>query len=140
VTAVEVLTKVLAAGGKIVHDQEQPRLMVPRGLRPMVEAHRADLRPLVRQSLTLADAYRRYWDLSETELDKAIEAAYRGDITRLEVQGNPALSWWTLRETATAYHAETGRCPFCGKAGPLHLPAEQISLELSPEAEHGPTP
>jgi hypothetical protein len=40
----------------------------------------------------------------------------------------------------SAYHAETARCPFCGKAGPLHLPAEQISLELSPETEHGATP
>lgn len=89
----------------------------------------------------LAAAYRRLWGLSETEVrDKALEARVRGDITRLEVQGNPAVSWLTLRETATAYHAETGRCPFCGKAGPLHLPAEQISLELSPEAEYGATP
>ena len=134
-TAVEVLTKMVAAGGKIVPDQAQPRLMVPRRLRAMVEAHRAELRPLVRQSLTLADAYRRYWDLSETDFDKAIEAAYRGDITRLEVQGNPALSWWTLRETATAYHGETGRCPFCGTVGALHLPAEQMVMELTEGVE-----
>ena len=131
-TAVEVLTKVLKAGGSIAGDYQQPKLrMVWRDLKPMVEAHREDLRSLVRQSLTLTAAYRNYWDLSETQVrDKAIEAKCRGEITRLEVQGNPAVSWLTLRASATAYHLETGVCPFCRERGPLHLLAEQVEMEF----------
>jgi len=79
----------------------------------------------------LASAYRRYWNLSETEVrDTALEAKYRGEITRLEVQGDPAVSWLTLRTSATAYHLETGICPFCRERGPLHLLAEQVEMEF----------
>ena len=44
-TAAQILSEVLAAGGSIVLDP--PRLRTPRRLRPLVEAHRAELRELV---------------------------------------------------------------------------------------------
>lgn len=78
----------------------------------------------------LAAAYRRYWSLPETEPLEVFQAAYR-EITRLEGAAHSETAWHTLREAATAYHAETGLCPFCRNLGPLHLPAEQISLELA---------
>jgi hypothetical protein len=77
----------------------------------------------------LGVAYRRYWTLSETEPLEVFRQAYL-EITSLEVAADPENAWRTLREAATAYHVETGRCPFCGKAGPLHLPADQFSMEL----------
>jgi hypothetical protein len=78
----------------------------------------------------LTQAYRRFWTLPETEPLEVLQAAYL-EIVRLETQGPPGVVWRTLREAAAAVHAETGRCPFCQIVGPLHLPAEQIELELS---------
>jgi hypothetical protein len=48
VTAAQVLALVLEAGGRVVPDTDPPRILVPRRLRPLVEAHRAELRELVR--------------------------------------------------------------------------------------------
>ncbi len=135
-TAAEVLNRVLQAGGEIVPDRERPRLRVPRkprDLKPLVEAHRTDLRALVCQSFALADAYRTYWTLPETGTVETFQGVYR-EIIRLEAQTPPEIAWRTLREAATAYHTEKGTCPFCRTRGELHLPAEQIDRELS---EHG---
>jgi hypothetical protein len=54
------------------------------------------------------------------------------EIAKLEAQANPLIAWRTLREAATAFHAESGICPFCWQAGELHLPAETPQLELRP--------
>ncbi len=43
----------------------------------------------------------------------------------------PEIAWQTLREAATAYHRRIGVCPFCKGRGPLHLPAEQLTMGLS---------
>lgn len=77
----------------------------------------------------LASAYHRYWTLPETEPLEAFQVAYR-EISRLEGQIAPGIAWRTLREAATAYHAETGACPFCRNAGDLHLLLDQLSMEL----------
>ncbi len=78
----------------------------------------------------LAAAYRRYWNLPKTQPMEVFQAAYL-EIVRLEAQSIPEMAWQTLREAATAYHAETGICPFCKKCEELHLPAEQMARELS---------
>ena len=78
---------------------------------------------------TLAAAYRRYWQTAESEPMETFRAAYM-EIARLEAQANPAVAWYTLRQAATAYHAERGICPFCREPGELHLPAEQPKREL----------
>ena len=77
----------------------------------------------------LADAYRRYWSLPETEPVTTFQAAYRG-IAFLEGQASPQVAWRILRQAATNYHTETGICPFCRSAGELHLPPEQPMMEL----------
>ncbi len=79
---------------------------------------------------SLSSAYLRYWSLAETESLESFREAYR-EIARLEAQAEPTIAWRTLRDAATAYYAETGLCPFCRERGSLHLPAEQISGELS---------
>jgi len=86
--------------------------------------------PSVVVAATLAAAYRCCWALPETEPQETFRAAY-AEIARLERETDLEIAWHTLRETATGYHAETGVCPFCRERGHLHLPAEQISLELS---------
>lgn len=79
---------------------------------------------------TLAAAYRCYWALPETEPLETFRGAY-AEISRLERETDPEIAWHTLRETATAYHAETGGiCPFCQNRGDLHLPLDQLSMEL----------
>lgn len=80
---------------------------------------------------TLAQAYRRYWTLPESESMEVFQAA-KAEIARLEAQAEPLTAWRTLRETATVFHAESGVCPFCRQPGELHLPAETPQLELRP--------
>lgn len=113
-TAIEVLNRVLKAGGHVIPDPERARLLVPQNLKPIVHEHREAL---------------RYWEIEETEPIEIFNAAHR-KIASLETQAAPEVAWYTLRDAATAYHAETGLCPFCRERGPLHLPAEQISGEL----------
>ena len=77
----------------------------------------------------LGTAYRRYRSMPESEPLETFRVAYR-EIAGLEAQATPETAWRILRETATAFHAETGICPFCRIPGPLHLPADQLSMEL----------
>lgn len=129
-TAVEVLDRVLKSGGQVLPGPDRPRVLVPTNLKPLVQEHREGLRRLIGEySDALAGAYRRYWTLSEADPQETFMAAYR-EIVTLEARNLPDASWWTLRKTATAFHLETGTCPFCRERGPLHLPAEQRELEL----------
>ena len=77
----------------------------------------------------LAATYQRYWTLPETEPMEVFRAAYR-EIVKQEAQADPRVAWRTLRDAATGYHTETGICPFCRERGELHLPAEQLAMEL----------
>lgn len=86
---------------------------------------------VVEQSPTLARAYQAYWNTPESESTETFQAAY-ADIEKLERMAPPVIAWRTLREAATAWHTETGVCPFCGEPGPLHLPAETPEGELRP--------
>ena len=43
-TSHEVLSRVLEAGGRVIPDPSGPQLAVPRSLKPLVEAHREELR------------------------------------------------------------------------------------------------
>jgi hypothetical protein len=106
-----------------------PKEKVTPELRERIVKYKTDLLRLLQPDRSLADAYRRYWTLPETELMEAFKSVY-GEIVKLEAQAAPEVAWRTLRETAKAFHAETRTCPFCRKAGELHLPAEQPELEL----------
>lgn len=85
-----------------------------------------------RTDAELTSAYRHYWTLPETEPVEIFSLAYQ-QVRELEAHAPQGVAWRTLRETASAFHAEMGVCPFCRERGPLHLPAEQISMELSGE-------
>jgi hypothetical protein len=47
VTTIEALFTILDAGGKVVLDPDRPRLLAPRTLRPLAEAHRDEFRALL---------------------------------------------------------------------------------------------
>lgn len=106
------------------------RPRVPPTLKAALQAHKTEVVALLIESETLAAAYRRFWSLPEdTEPLEGFQAARR-EIERLEAQADPQTAWRTLRETARAWHRESGICPFCRQAGELHLPAERPELEL----------
>ncbi len=109
-----------------------PRGKVTPDLKAEIIRYKAEILALLQSpppDLTLADAYRRFWSLSESDPIETFHAAYL-EIVTLEGQTPPEVAWQTLREAATTYHAETGVCPFCRERGPLHLPPEEISAEL----------
>ncbi len=109
-----------------------PRGKVTPDLKAEIIRYKAEILALLQSpppDPTLADAYHRYWSLLESDSVEAFQAAYR-EIVRLEAQAEPTIAWRTLRDAATAYHAETGFCPFCRNSGPPHLPAEEIGEEL----------
>lgn len=106
------------------------RPQVPPALKAALQTHKTEVVALLIESETLATAYRRFWSLPEdTEPLEGFQAARR-EIVRLESKADPVTAWRTLRETATAWHRESGTCPFCRERGALHLPAEQPELEL----------
>lgn len=78
----------------------------------------------------LAAAYWQYWSLPESQPMEVFKVQH-DVIAALERKGNPVDTWQTLLVAATAYHAATDTCPFCGKGGPLHLPPEHQGMELS---------
>lgn len=130
-TALEVLDKVLKAGGKVIPDPPRHRVQVPVSLKPLVAEHREGLRQLIGQHASdLEAAYRAFWSLPQSAPSETFGGAYR-EIAALESRISPDVSWWVLRKVATAYHQETGTCPFCRERGDLHLPAAQRELELT---------
>ncbi len=46
-TAIDALCEILDAGGKVVPGPERPRLLAPPRMRPLVDAHREELRALL---------------------------------------------------------------------------------------------
>lgn len=66
-----------------------------------------------------------WWSLPETEPLVAFHDALAA-LRVAEAACSPATIRAVLLEAARSFHRETGRCPFCGNAGPLHLPAEAL--------------
>lgn len=70
----------------------------------------------------LAEAYEQFWLLpEEAPLEAYQELAHA--IGTLEATLPRATVTDTLEQTARAFHRQTGRCPFCGQPGQLHLAA-----------------
>lgn len=146
-TATDVLVELTARGVTLTPEGDRVRYRGPKGamtpeLLEQVTKHKPELLAFFKGKVAevlpgpsgatdpiLADAYRRYWTLPETEPLEVFQSAYR-EIARLEAKGDPAVAWATLRETATGYHAETGVCPFCREPGSLHLPAKRPDMEM----------
>lgn len=97
----------------------------PEQATPPAASHSKTVRP----DPALSSAYRTYWQTAESAPMERFKEVY-AEIAKLETQVDPSVAWRTLRETATAWHTETGVCPFCRLTGELHLPAETPEREL----------
>lgn len=97
-----------------------PREKVTPELRDRIVKHKEDLLRLLQPDRTLADAYRRYWDVSESEPTTTFQSLYR-EIDIVERQVGADTAWRTLEEAARAWYQEKGTCPFCKLSGVLHL-------------------
>ncbi|WP_337288619.1 hypothetical protein [Candidatus Methylomirabilis sp.] len=100
--------------------QVAARPRVPADLKARLSTHKAEVVALLIESEALADAYRRYWTLSETEEPMATFQSLHRDIDTLERQVGPEVSWRILEAAARRWYQEKARCPFCG-GDELHL-------------------
>jgi hypothetical protein len=67
----------------------------------------------------LADLYRQFWTTPDRE-PKETFTAILAEISILEAQLDPGKVIGILEAAAQMYHRETGLCPYCRLAGPLH--------------------
>jgi hypothetical protein len=67
----------------------------------------------------LADLYRKYWTVPESE-PMATFTAIHAEIATLEAQLDPCKVIDILEMEAKRFHRETGLCPHCRLEGPLH--------------------
>ncbi len=82
------------------------------------------------EAVTYRKALWAWWSLPETEPLTAFHDALVA-LRAAEAACPPATIRAVLQEAAEAWHRATGRCPFCGTPGPLHLPVEAL-LEATP--------
>lgn len=97
-TADQVLSHVLDAGGRIIPDPVRPRLLVPPALKPLVAKHREALRVLVlRPPPNVTDPPELAAAL--TKLEAEIRSGQIGSAPIL-VRGKPLAHWLPLDEVA----------------------------------------
>lgn len=92
---------------------------IPAELTAALREHKPEILALLQACATLAEAYRRYWELPETEPIEPFQSLHR-EIDLLEKQVGPEVAWHTLEEAARRWYQKKGRCPFCG-GDELHL-------------------
>ncbi|GEM_PF-1855485 len=97
------------------------RPQVPPELKAKLMKNKAEILNLLSTppDKLLADAYRRYWTLPESKPMEAFQSIL-AEIALLEAQSDPGQVIDILAEAAGRFHRETGACPHCRKAGPLH--------------------
>jgi len=69
---------------------------------------------------SLEEAYTQYWLLPDEAPVEEYRQIYH-TLTAIEARLDPVTVERTLTNTATAFHRDTGHCPFCRQPGPLHL-------------------
>lgn len=98
-----------------------PKDKVTPELRDRIVTHKGELLRLLQpSSSTLADAYRRFWTLPETEPLERFTAIHK-EIDILERQAGIDEAWAILEHEARVWHQKAGICPFCRKRGELHF-------------------
>lgn len=98
------------------------RPSLPENLRGAVKTFRVEIMALLGSTpsdLALARAYRKYWTTPESEPLETFTAILV-EIGNLEAALDPAKAIATLEAAARRFHRETGLCPHCRLAGPLH--------------------
>jgi hypothetical protein len=68
----------------------------------------------------LAEAYRRYWSIPETEPMTVFVSLHR-EIDIMEQQVGADTAWHTLEAAARAWYEEHRACPFCKHPNVLHF-------------------
>ena len=100
-TAIDVLCEILNAGGKVVGGPERPRLLAPPRMRPLVDAHRKELRALLdTYGHGDADVFRR-------------ARAFKRQIDEWMASGRWAVPVLVLPESG---EPNDGRCISCGRS------------------------
>lgn len=90
-TAPEVLAQVRAAGGEVIVDTDGPRLRVPKALRPLVEAHREEIRRYLAEQSGAAPVTPAMPSLTR---DALAVFAQEGDSVGFRVPWCPKILWW----------------------------------------------
>lgn len=93
---------------------------IPTELTAAVREHKSEILALLQSCATLADAYRRYWETTETESMTTFQSLHR-EIDIVERQVGAETAWRTLKAAARVWYQEKGACPFCKLAGVFHL-------------------
>lgn len=68
----------------------------------------------------LVEAYRRYWELPESEPIERFQALHR-DIDNFEQRVGEDIAWKILVAAARTWYEENRLCPFCKYPDVLHL-------------------
>ena len=98
-TAIDALCEILDAGGKVIPGPERPRLLAPPRMRPLVDAHREELRVLL-------DTY------GHCDADVFWRArAFKQQITEWTASGRRAVPVLVLPGSR---EPSVGRCISCG--------------------------
>lgn len=91
-------------------------------LKMKLRAHKQELLVLLqsdRPDLALSHAYWKYWNTPQDASMETFQAIF-AEITALEARQDPGRVIDILEAEAQRFHRETGTCPYCQKAGPLH--------------------
>ncbi|MDE2321753.1 MAG: hypothetical protein KGL31_07530 [candidate division NC10 bacterium] len=99
--------------------QATGRPQVPSELKARLSTHKTEVMALLHACDALADLYRTYWTLPETDPLETFKALHR-EIDLIEKQVGAEAAWRTLEASARRWYQEKGTCPFCGK-DELHL-------------------
>lgn len=96
------------------------RPRVPPTLKARLREHKAEVLTLLIESEALAEAYRAYWGLPETEPMETFVSLSR-EIDLIEKQVGEETAWRTLEAAARTWYQEHRACPFCKHPDVLHL-------------------
>lgn len=108
--------EIKAENGKIF-----ARPPVPEHLKAEIKTHKTEIITLLSppSDLALSHAYRKYWNTPQ-DASMATFQAILAEIAILEARLDPVAVVRILEAEAQRFHRETGRCPHCRQAGPLH--------------------
>lgn len=110
--------------------QATGRPQVPSELKARLREHKAEVLALLTGTV-LAEAYRQYWATPEDDPKIPLEtfAAILAEIGAIEAELEPCQAIQILETEARRFHRETGICPYCRFAGPLHHQGEPDGQE-----------
>jgi hypothetical protein len=119
VTALDVLDRVLAAGGQVVGEGDRVQLLVPRALKPLALPHRDRLKLILGYRDVLRRAFRLIAEGPEADYKQV--AAVLAEQARLLDELGPREAKAVARRVAREWWLATEHCPYCAALDELHL-------------------